>query len=181
MSKADRWRREACEVIRACDQLDWLILTKRPQRIAAHLPADWGDGYRNVWLGTTVESRKYLKRIDALADVPAAIHFLSAEPLFGAINFRPYLSKIDWIITGCEKAHKDKRRRMDLDWVRSIRDQCGDAGVAQLVRHDLGRAMLLKRQLRMAMQVAPQLDQARGEPRDLLFQIRCHGSPFGPF
>jgi len=133
-AQADRWRREAWEVIQACDRLDFLILTKRPQRIAAHLPADWGNGYRNVWLGTTVESSKYLKRIDALADVPAARHFISAEPLFGAINFRPYLSKIDWIITGCEKAHKDKRRQMDLDWVRSIRDQCGDAGVAHFFK-----------------------------------------------
>lgn len=128
-SQADRWRQESSEVIHACDRIDWLILTKRPHRIAAHLPDDWGCGYPNVWLGTTVESRNHLKRINTLANVPAAIRFVSAEPLLGAINFRPYLSKIDWIITGCEKAHKDNRRRMDLDWVRSIRDQCGDAGV----------------------------------------------------
>jgi len=128
-ARADRWRREAWEVMRACDRIDWLILTKRPQRIASHLPDDWNGGYRNVWLGVTVESSKYLDRVDLLLDIPATIHFVSAEPLLGAIDFQPYLPRIDWIITGCEKAGVGKRRPINLDWVRSIRDQCAAAGV----------------------------------------------------
>ena len=128
-SRADRWRRDAWEVIRSCPRIDWLILTKRPQRIANHLPNDWGSGYRNVWLGVTVESQEFLKRIGSLLDIPAAIRFVSAEPLLERIDFRPYLSEIDWVITGCENAGVKKRRPMNLDWVRSVRDQCADAVV----------------------------------------------------
>jgi protein gp37 len=47
-AKADQWRPHAWQIIRACDHLVWLILTKRPERIAKGLPADWGDGYPNV-------------------------------------------------------------------------------------------------------------------------------------
>ena len=126
---ADDWRAEAWDVIKSCDQLDWLILTKRPGLITDRLPADWGDGYQNVWLGVTVETSDYLSRIDLLSAIPAAIRFVSAEPLLEQIDFRPYLPKIDWIITGCEQAGKDDRRPMDLDWVRIIQEDCEAAGV----------------------------------------------------
>ena len=63
---ADRWRGEAWEIIRECNQLDWLILTKRPEFIRDRLPADWGNGYANVWLGVTVGVRKSLKRLRLL-------------------------------------------------------------------------------------------------------------------
>ena len=50
---ADAWRPEAWQIIKACTNLDWLILTKRPHLVADRLPADWGDGYPHVWLGVT--------------------------------------------------------------------------------------------------------------------------------
>lgn len=123
-----------CRFIKNCKNLDWLILTKRPQRIASHLPDDWGNGYPNVWLGVTAESQRLLHRIDHLVEIPAAVRFVSAEPLLEAIDFRQHLSRLDWIITGCEQAHRDKRKTMNLDWVRDIRDQCGDAGVAHFLK-----------------------------------------------
>jgi protein gp37 len=52
------WRSDLFALIRTCDRLDWLLLTKRPQNIANMLPPDWGDGYANVWLGTTAEDQK---------------------------------------------------------------------------------------------------------------------------
>ena len=91
---------------------------------------DWGTGYSNVWLGVTVESQDHLGRVDLLTGVPAAIRFVSAEPLLGPIEFgAERLRDIDWIITGCEDAAQAKRRPMDPNWVRSIRDQCESAGV----------------------------------------------------
>ena len=69
---ADQWRSDAWEVIKACQNLDWLILTKRPELIDDRLPSDWEDGYRNVWLGVTVESQDYVPRVDVLAKIPAA-------------------------------------------------------------------------------------------------------------
>lgn len=128
-ARADRWREEAWAVIRDCQSIDWLVLTKRADRIVDHLPADWGDGFPNVWLGVTVESRPHLRRVELLSRIPAAVRFISAEPLLQLIDFRPYLGALDWIITGCESASQTKRRPMDLDWVRSIRDQCAAAGV----------------------------------------------------
>lgn len=124
---ADDWRAEAWEVIHKCVHLDWLILTKRPELIGDRLPADWEDGYSNVWLGVTVETESYIHRIDTLAGVPAALKFVSAEPLLGPIHFGDRVHAIDWVITGCENAAKGKRRSLDMDWVRDIRDQLAAA------------------------------------------------------
>ncbi len=122
---ADDWRDDAWNVMRECTHLDWLVLTKRPQLIRDRLPPDWNDGYPNVWLGTTVESQAHIGRVDLLTEIPAAIRFISAEPLLGPVQFgAKRMKKLDWIITGCEQAHKDKRRLLEFDWVRSIRDEC---------------------------------------------------------
>lgn len=121
---ADEWRNEAWEVIGDCTNLDWLILTKRPELIADRLPADWKNGYPNVWLGVTVENQDYLHRVDVLGKIPAASRFVSAEPLLGPVKFGRRLKKLDWVITGAERAAKNKRRPMDDAWVRAIRDEC---------------------------------------------------------
>jgi protein gp37 len=87
ITEADAWRAEAWEIIRRTPEFTYLILTKRPDRIARCLPADWGDGYPNVWLGTSAENQKYAdQRIPELLKVPAAKRFLSLEPLLGPIN-----------------------------------------------------------------------------------------------
>ena len=54
-----KWRQDLFLLIREYRRLDWLMLTKRPQNILKMLPADWGDGYRNVWLGVTAEDQTY--------------------------------------------------------------------------------------------------------------------------
>ena len=126
---ADAWRAEAWAIIRACTWLDWLILTKRPELVRKRLPADWGEGYPNVWLGVTCGRSSSLRRVEILRDIPARIRFVSAEPLLERIDFRPHLVWLDWIITGCERAARGKRRVMDVDWVRDIDRQCRTAGV----------------------------------------------------
>lgn len=132
---ADKWRAEAWDVIRSCPNLDWLILTKRPELIRKRLPRDWDDGYPNVWLGVTCGARKSLHRITKLKKIPAVIRFISAEPLLERIDFRPHLDgSIHWVITGCEQAGKDKRRPMDIDWVRDVDRQCRDANVAHFFK-----------------------------------------------
>ena len=82
---ADPWRDEAWQVIASCPNLAFQILTKRPDRIADCLPDDWGTGYQNVWLGTSIESNRYVHRADTLRDVPAQVRFISAEPLLGPL------------------------------------------------------------------------------------------------
>lgn len=126
---ADDWREEAWSVIRECDWLDWLILTKRPELIQDRLPSDWGMGYENVWLGTTAGCRESLSRVEILCSIPSAVAFVSAEPLLESMDFSPYLDELDWVITGCERAKKGSRRLMNLDWIRQIDDQCQKAHV----------------------------------------------------
>ena len=71
------WRAEAWAIIRATSNLDWQVLTKRPREIARMLPRDWGDGYKNVWLGTSVEDMVRARlRIPTLLSIPAAKRFL---------------------------------------------------------------------------------------------------------
>src|SRR5262249_25743404 len=118
----------AWSIIRSCHNLDWLILTKRPELTVDRLPPDWGTGYPNVWLGVTCGCSESLYRLPHLERLPAAVKFVSAEPLLERMDFRPYLPWLDWIITGCERASKSDRAVMNIDWVRDIDQQCRAAG-----------------------------------------------------
>lgn len=83
----DKWRADLWEMIRKTPNLDWLLLTKRPQNIKKMLPPDWGYGYPNVWLGTTVENQQMAeRRVPILISIPAVVKFLSMEPLLGPVN-----------------------------------------------------------------------------------------------
>lgn len=106
--------------------LDWQLLTKRPHQIAENLPHDWEAGYPNVWLGTSVEDERVIQRVYDLVSVPAAVHFLSVEPLIGPINELP-LDGIEWVIVGGESG--PKARPMEEEWVDSIFRQCCEADV----------------------------------------------------
>lgn len=87
IAEADPWRDEAWEIVRRTPEYTYLILTKRPERIWNALPDDWGAGYPNVWLGTSAENQTQAdKRIHVLRSIPAAVHFVSAEPLLGPID-----------------------------------------------------------------------------------------------
>jgi protein gp37 len=119
---ADGWRDEAWNVIRKTPRHTYQILTKRPHRIAGHLPADWP--FDNVWLGTSVENCRHgLPRIDFLRAVPARVRFLSIEPLLEHIPASQLnLDGIHWVIVGGESG--PAARPMEADWVWEIRDLC---------------------------------------------------------
>ena len=110
------------------------ILTKRPGRAVA-----WWEQYQErfpdgwpprIWIGTSVESQKYAPRLTVLERLPAAVRFVSAEPLLERINLRPWLDRgvLNWVIVGGESG--PRARPMDPDWARDLRDQSVDAGVA---------------------------------------------------
>jgi protein gp37 len=123
------WRDDLFALIRQCLDLDWQLLTKRPQNIAKMLPPDWGDGYPNVWLGTTAESQDYYdQRWPILARTPAVVRFVSYEPALGRLSITTHAAMPGWLICGSESGRG--ARPCDLDWVRSIRDQCVRQGVA---------------------------------------------------
>lgn len=109
----------------ACPQHTFQILTKRSERVremAARLP--WPD---NVWMGVSVEDARVLSRATDLSKVPAAVRFLSCEPLIGPLDFLP-LENIDWVIVGGESG--PRARAMETAWVKSIRRQCRRHGAA---------------------------------------------------
>jgi protein gp37 len=119
--QADGWRAEAWDTIRQCTNLDFLILTKRPERIMSCLPPDWGNGYPNVWLGTTCGVRSSYPRVDVLRSLPARVRFISAEPLLESladIN----LTGIHWLIAGGESG--PKFRPMKEEWAVELCDLC---------------------------------------------------------
>lgn len=106
---------------------DWhtfQILTKRSSRMAelcSHLP--WPD---NVWMGVSVESQKEAFRIKDLQQVPAAVRFLSMEPLLGPISDLPS-DGVDWVIVGGESG--PNARPMSKSWVIEIRNRCASSGI----------------------------------------------------
>ncbi len=107
------------EVMEKASWHTFQVLTKRPERaleLASCLP--WPD---NVWMGTSVECAKYIPRIDILTQIPAAVRFLSLEPLLGPLPDLP-LEDVHWVIGGGESG--PRARAMDPSWVRQIRDRC---------------------------------------------------------
>lgn len=115
---------EVMRVIAETPQHTYQVLTKRPLR-AARL-ADRFDWPSNLWLGTSVESMDVVDRIDHLRRIPAAVRFLSCEPLLGPLEGVD-LTDIHWVIAGGESG--PNYRPMDLAWARAIRDACTEASV----------------------------------------------------
>lgn len=99
-------------------QHTYQVLTKRHDRLVELASAlQWSS---NIWMGVSVENQRYAQRIDALRQVPAAVRFLSCEPLLGPLELN--LEGIHWVIVGGESGIG--HRPIDPDWVRSIRNQC---------------------------------------------------------
>src|SRR3954468_11544790 len=95
------------------------ILTKRHERLAELAPfLPW---HPNVWMGVSIENRRFVQRADYLREVPAAVRFISAEPLLGPLDGLG-LTDIDWLIAGGESG--PRHRPVRADWVRDLRDRC---------------------------------------------------------
>jgi protein gp37 len=149
----------------ASTNLIFQVLTKRPENINKMVPKQWLENWpKHVWIGASVGHQKSAdERIPHLLKVPATIRFLSCEPLLGPVNlnltrFVPwanaggpnecehgYAAGIPcvrckpnpvWVIVGGESG--DGHRQMDLQWMRSIKEQCNAAGVAFYAKQDSG-------------------------------------------
>ena len=163
IEEADLWRDEAWAIIKATPQHTYQILTKRPERIKDHLPADWGSGYPNVWLGVSVENQQMAdERIPELLRIHAVVRFLSLEPLLGPVDVTqakinysaptrydssgrgiewtdpgPAFIGVDWIILGGESGNeigKYRYRPAELQWFMDIIGQCAKANVPVFVK-----------------------------------------------
>jgi protein gp37 len=84
------WRVELLDVIRATSELDWLVLTKRPEEARERLFEALSESLLpNLWLGVSIENSRHTWRADVLRTIPAAIKFISAEPLLGSLFAQP--------------------------------------------------------------------------------------------
>jgi protein gp37 len=111
--------------MRECPQHTFQILTKRSGRLLALSPQlIWAP---NIWMGVSVEDDRVVQRVQDLQQVPAAVRFLSCEPLIGPVDDLP-LKGIDWVIVGGESG--PGARPMKIEWVRSIFRQCRRADAA---------------------------------------------------
>lgn len=148
------WRHDLFRLILDTPHLDWLLLTKRIGNVPKMLAADQWEHLGNVWLGATIVNQEEADRdIPKLLATPAAVRFLSMEPLLGPVDLTDLVKKegscehhfsaldcdvdpaddewngaiVDWVIVGGESG--PNARPMHPDWARGLRDQCAAAGV----------------------------------------------------
>ncbi len=122
----DYFIKEVFRVMNDATMHTFQVLTKRAERLAEF--ADKVEWTNNIWVGVTVESEKYLYRVNFLKKVPAVVKFLSMEPLLGPVpGLRKVIEGINWIIVGGESG--PNARPMKAEWVREIRDICAEFGV----------------------------------------------------
>lgn len=126
---ANATRPKLWELIRKCTWLDWQLLTKRPERIEANLPADWNktsfNGWPHVWLGTSIEDMRVAHRADILRKIPATVRFISYEPALGPLNDLD-LTGLDWVLYGGESG--SGYRAEDKQWARDMKAKCEAIG-----------------------------------------------------
>ncbi len=115
------------KVMRETPHHNYQILTKRPERMAALVASRMGDILPNVWLGTSIEDADVVSRIDYLRQAPAAIRFISFEPLIGSVGAVD-LKGIHWAIVGGESGKS--ARPIKEEWIDQIYGQCLMAGTA---------------------------------------------------
>jgi protein gp37 len=126
--------RQVFQVMAETPRHTYQVLTKRASRLAkVASQLDWPG---NVWMGVSVEDEAHADRIDQLRRVPAAVRFVSAEPLLGPLPGL-HLDGIHWLIAGGESGAGC--RPMEPEWVRSLRAQCIDAGTAFFFKQWGGR------------------------------------------
>lgn len=159
----DEFRDEMWNIIRKCPHHTFQILTKRPERILECLPKDWGNGWQNVWLGTSIGSQSSIHRIKDLVKVGAKVRFLSIEPLHGPMDITTkgtndvynfptrwiggvgiewidpgdkYIG-LHWVIIGGESGNekgKYRYRPCNLEWIENLVSQCKYSNVPVFVK-----------------------------------------------
>lgn len=142
----DDYIRAVFGIMQVAKQHTFQILTKRPERMAEWAYAFQPEPLPNVWLGTSIENRRFTGRADYLRYTPAAVRFISAEPLLGPLTYEDHwgrpgtlsldLKGIDWLIVGGEsgKGH----RRFEWDWARRLLEACSETGTAFFLKQGGG-------------------------------------------
>lgn len=128
LPEADVWRGDVWAMVKERQDIDFLILTKRIDRFASALPADWEDGYDNVNIGCTVENQALAdSRLPLFLSYPIKRRFVAVSPLLEQIDLSAYLDGIDHVTVSGESGRDASV--CNYDWVLDIREQCKAAGI----------------------------------------------------
>jgi protein gp37 len=198
----DGLRYKLFSLIEQTQSMDWLLLTKRPERVRDLVPVTWRWGWPdNVWLGVTAENQARVdERVPLLLSTGARVKFLSCEPLLEDVKIRQLETQalasrvvanltaglgvrhlkrgpnIDWVIVGGESG--PKARAFDLAWADSIVRQCADAKVACFVKQ-LGSKPVVEDADGGAWERYPQFDSKGGDPTEWPSDLRVRQFPGG--
>lgn len=125
LAEADVWREEAWNIMRRRADVIFFLLTKRPERVMNCLPADWGDGWENIFFNVTCENQQRAdERIPILLQLPFKHKGIMCAPFIGSVSIAHYLDtgQIEQVICGGE--NYDGARPCHFDWVKSLRAEC---------------------------------------------------------
>ena len=139
---ADEWREDAWDMIHERSDCSFFMITKRPERIADHLPKNWGYGWEHVTIAVTCENQEMAdKRLPVYLNIPMKHYSVMIEPMLSGVNLRQYLStgKIEDVNVGGESG--PEARLCDFSWVLDVHDQCMDYGVG-FYYHQTGARLL---------------------------------------
>ena len=125
LEEADEWRSDAWDIMRMRRDVIFYLLTKRPQRVSECLPADWGDGWDNIFFNVTCENqRRADERIPILLELPFKHKGVMCAPFIGPVSIGKYIDsgQIEQVVCGGE--NYDGARPCNFDWVKSLREEC---------------------------------------------------------
>ena len=125
LEEADAWREEAWEIMEQRPDVRFFLLTKRPERVAEHLPWNWGDGWENIFFNVTCENqRRADERIPILLNLPFRHKGIMCAPFIGPVSIREYLpcGQIEQVL--CDGENYGGARPCHYEWVKALREEC---------------------------------------------------------
>ncbi len=135
---ADGWRNDAWEMMHERSDCTFFMITKRPERIADHLPAEWGNGWGHITIAVTCENQDMLdKRLPVYLSLPMCHYAVMIEPMLTNVDLKPYIEKyrtsdgrplIELVSVGGESGAN--ARVCDYKWVESVWSQCKENGIS---------------------------------------------------
>ena len=130
LEEADQWREEAWDIMRQRPDIVFFLLTKRPQRVKDCLPADWGDGWDNIFFNVTCENQTRAdERIPIMLELPFRHKGIMCAPFIGKISIKRYLSTGQLEQVLCDGENYSGSRPCHYEWVKQLREECEEYGV----------------------------------------------------
>lgn len=130
IEEADEWRKEAWAIIESRPDVDFLICTKRVERIESCLPEDWGEGYDNVILAATCENQaKSDERLPIFLSLKVKRRYIFVAPILEYVDLKPYLDKDKIALVSVGGESYQNARICDFEWVKKIKEDCDEKGV----------------------------------------------------